>query len=165
MKTTLVSKNRIYPSLGQSAFLLIPLALACFALSPQARAVCQEGCDTVNFNTFLGDDALVNNTTGFGNTAIGSIALPSNTTGTFNTASGFHALLNNTAGNNNIALGASAGLNLSTGDDNIDIGNAGFAGESSKIRIGTEGTHTATYIAGITGAPLTHGAAVAVGIS
>src|SRR5204863_4439103 len=39
------------------------------------------------------------------------------------------------------------------------------AGESNKIRIGTEGTHTATYIAGIGGAPLVHGAAVAVGIT
>jgi len=33
------------------------------------------------------------------------------------------------------------------------------------IRIGTEGTHTATYIAGIKEAPLVHGAALAVGIT
>jgi hypothetical protein len=43
---------------------LIALTLGCFGLSPQARAVCQEGCDTDNNNTVLGDDALVNNTTG-----------------------------------------------------------------------------------------------------
>jgi len=42
------------------ALLLIPFVLACFALSPQTRAVCQEGCDTVNANTFLGDNALLN---------------------------------------------------------------------------------------------------------
>ena len=42
------------------ALLLIPLALACFTLSPQARAVCQEGCDITKDNTFLGDDALAN---------------------------------------------------------------------------------------------------------
>src|SRR5437867_11471773 len=40
---------------------LIALTLVSFALSPQARAVCQEGCLTNN-NTVLGDDALLNNT-------------------------------------------------------------------------------------------------------
>ena len=59
---------------------LIALTLGWFALSPQARAVCQEGCLT-NANTVLGDDALFNNTTGNGNTAIGFDALFSNTTG------------------------------------------------------------------------------------
>jgi hypothetical protein len=50
--------------------LLITLALLCLALSPQARAVCQQGCDADN--AFLGEDALLNNTTGFGDTAIGN---------------------------------------------------------------------------------------------
>ena len=40
---------------------LIALMLGCFGLSPQARAVCQEGCLTNN-NTVLGDNALLNNT-------------------------------------------------------------------------------------------------------
>ena len=271
-------------TMPKSTYPALPLfALACFALAPQARAACREGCDLAKANTFLGDDTLVNNTTGFGNTAIGSSALASNTTGTVNTAIGDAALIanttgilntatgagalnlnttgdlntaigssalasnttgaentatgyaalysnttgncntaigkaaltfnttgylntatgslaldqnttgysntatggsalqrnqagsNNTAdganalysatGNNNIALGASAGLNLTTGNDNIDIGNLGFAGESSKIRIGTEGTHTATYIAGIRETPLIHGEATAIGIN
>src|SRR5213592_4067348 len=56
------------------ALLLIPFAFACSALSPQAQAACQEGCDTANDNTFLGDDALVNNTIGFNNTATGFVA-------------------------------------------------------------------------------------------
>jgi hypothetical protein len=56
--------------------LLIALTLAWFALAPQARAVCQEGCDAIN-NTFLGEEALVNNTTGFQNTATGWLALSS----------------------------------------------------------------------------------------
>ena len=38
------------------------------------------------------------------------------------------------------------------GSNNIDIGNVGVAGESSTIRIGTAGTQTATYIAGMRGA-------------
>jgi len=48
-------------------------------------------------------------------------------------------------------LGFNAGQNLTTGSNNIDIGNDGIAGESNTIRIGTLGTQTATYIAGIMG--------------
>src|SRR4030095_6923141 len=76
---------------------LIALTLGCFGLSPQARAVCQEGCLT-NSNTVLGDDALVNNTSGSGNAAIGAFALFFNTTGFGNTAIGSNALISNTDG-------------------------------------------------------------------
>ena len=48
-------------------------------------------------------------------------------------------------------MGDSAGLNLTTGSNNIDIGNEGIAGDSNTIRIGTQGTQTATYIAGVSG--------------
>jgi trimeric autotransporter adhesin len=194
-------------------FLLIPLALACFALSPPARAVCQEGClpnqNTVlgedaltsnttgfdntamgfdalfsntsgNFNTAIGhealtsnttgfsntatgDDALIGNTTGAGNTAIGVGALVSNTTGFSNTATGIAALFSNTTGNNNIALGQQAGRSLTTGHNNIDIGNLGVAGEARTIRIGTIGTHTKTFIAGISGETVPDGVGVIVG--
>ena len=41
-----------------------------------------------------------------------------------------------------------------TGSDNIDVGNTGKAGEAGTIRIGTNGTQTATDIAGISGTPL-----------
>ena len=84
---------------------LIALTLGCFGLSPQARAVCQEGCLT-NDNTVLGDDALLNNTTGIDNTAIGFNALFSNTTGCGNTAIGVDALCSNTTGVGNTATGA-----------------------------------------------------------
>jgi predicted ribosome quality control (RQC) complex YloA/Tae2 family protein len=60
------------------------------------------------------------------------------------------------------ALGEGAGENLTTGDNNIDIGNSGVSGESNTIRIGTQGTQTATYIAGISGVPLDSGVAVVV---
>jgi hypothetical protein len=248
--TTLPLKISMNRSPVRLAFLVTVFVLACLALSPQARAVCQQGCGGDVGNTFLGEDALLNNfgvwntavgfkalvdndttgtantaigfealfsntggvvntavgasalssntagggntavgvvaldhnttgdgntatggsalyvnTTGFGNTAMGSFALYINTVGDFNTATGDDALSNNTTGNNNIALGASAGAALTTGDDNIDIGNAGVAGESSKIRIGKQGTQTATYIAGISEAPLVHGAVAAVGIT
>ena len=44
-----------------------------------------------------------------------------------------------------------AGANLTMGSHNIDIGNAGVAGESNTVRIGTVGTQTAVFIAGIRG--------------
>jgi hypothetical protein len=227
-------------------FLLIPLVLGCFGLSPQARAVCQEGCDIFDHNTFLGEDALISNTTGSSNTATGSQALSLNTTGNNNTATGALALLYNTGFNNtaigqealfsntigtantatgsaalhsnttgftntatgeaalyfntigrdntatgsealysnttassntaigrralfsnttgslNIALGSEAGMNLTTGSNNIYIGNLGVAGESKTIRIGTTGTQTKTFIAGISGATVANGVGVIV---
>jgi hypothetical protein len=118
---------------------LITLTLACFALSPQARAVCQQGCDLANSNTFLGDFALISNTTGAFNTAIGSntllvntigsdntatgfAALGSNTTGSANTATGFEALLSNTTGRNNTACGVEALVSNTTGRNNTACG-------------------------------------------
>jgi uncharacterized coiled-coil protein SlyX len=192
MKTTLVSKNGIHLLFGRSALLLVPLLLACFGLLPQARAVCQEGCS--NTNTFLGDNALINNfgifntavggqalysnTNGIENTATGYLALTSNTIGFGNTANGYQALEfntgdgntaigaaaleNNTTGGSNIALGFGAGR-LTTGNNNIDIGNTGMAGESKTIRIGTRQTHTATFIAGISGVTVPDGVGVIVG--
>ena len=100
-------------------------------------------------------------TTGSENTANGSAALQSNTTGSDNTANGVEALFFNTTGSSNIALGVSAGQNLTTGNNNIDIGNPGVAAEANTIRIGTVGTQTKTFIAGISGAGVT-GVAVKV---
>jgi hypothetical protein len=120
----------------KNATILIALTLTCFALSPQARAVCQQGCD--NSNTFLGEDAFLNNTFGLSNTAVGFQALLSNTSGNSNTAIGVEALRNNvwgkanTAvgyfalvsnhGSNNTATGLSALLNNFTGTDNTAMG-------------------------------------------
>jgi hypothetical protein len=103
---------------------------------------------TGSYNTAAGADALFANTTGIFNTATGLAALQSNTTGSDNTAAGFHALLSNTTGNRNVALGYQAGWAQTTGSDNVYVANAGVAGESGRIRIGTAGTHTDTYLAG-----------------
>ena len=53
-------------------------------------------------------------------------------------------------------------LHLTTGSNNIDIGNVGVAGETNTIRIGTVGTQTDTFIAGISGATVPGGVAVIV---
>jgi hypothetical protein len=113
-------------------------------------------------NTANGFQALVANTTGNHNTATGDRALEGNTTGNDNTTDGAHSLGANTTGSGNIALGFGAGANLTTGNDNIDIGNAGIAGEANTIRIGTEGTQSATFIAGIRGATVAGGVGVMV---
>jgi hypothetical protein len=120
---------------------------------------------TANVNTAVGVGALIANTTGSANTALGQEAMFSNTTGQFNTALGENALEGNTTGQNNIAIGRGAGSDLTTGSDNIAIGNSGIAGESSTIRIGTSGTHTATHIAGIHGTTSTSGITVFVNSS
>ena len=113
-------------------------------------------------NTANGYQGLNANTTGINNVANGAAALYANTTGGRNTAEGYQVLMNNTTGNYNTAFGNGAGVNLTTGSNNIDIANGGVAGESGVIRIGTAGTQTATYIAGIAGTPIAAGAPGAI---
>ena len=110
-------------------------------------------------NTADGDNALASNTLGNGNTAVGSSALASSI-GAVNTAVGYYAL-QATTGSNNIGVGNVAGENVTTGSNNIEIGSQGSSGDGGVIRIGTPGTQTQTYIAGISGAKVT-GAAVYV---
>jgi hypothetical protein len=102
--------------------LLIPLAFTCFALAPHARAVCQQGCDTNTGNTFLGDDALVNDQFGGSNTAIGETALYNNVTGYANTATGADALYSNLNGHDNTAIGNSALSNSTNTRENTATG-------------------------------------------
>src|SRR5260370_41688689 len=105
MKTIILPlKDSMNPSPVRLAFLVTLFVLACFPLSPQALATCQENCLT-NYNTSLGEDALLNNT-GSWNTAVGFDALFNNTTGNFNTANGEFTLYNNTVGSWNTAIGA-----------------------------------------------------------
>jgi hypothetical protein len=129
-------------------------------------------------NTAVGDRALESNTSGISNIAIGALAMQANTSSLFsvavgvgalmanqttgNTAVGHLTLSSNTTGSENTAVGYQAGMNLTTGDSNIDIGNAGVAGESNTIRIGTQGVQTGAFIAGISGTTLPNGAAVVI---
>ena len=117
---------------------------------------------TGSANTANGEGALTYNTTGEDNTADGLSALFSNTTGSRNTALGASALIVSSTGNNNIAVGFQAGFHVTTGSDNIDIANRGMMGDSGKIRIGTVGTHTNTFIAGISGVTVADGVDVIV---
>src|SRR5206468_2561525 len=77
--------NLIPQSPVRLGFLLIPLALGCFALSPAALAVtpARDG-SYPNQNTAEGDDALFSLMTGAANTAIGFDVVDSYTTGSDN---------------------------------------------------------------------------------
>ena len=117
-------------------------------------------------NTGSGLQALFLNYNGSQNTATGEEALYSNVNGNNNVADGASALLGvNNGASGNIGVGYSAGINLTAGSNNIDIGNAGVASESNNIRIGTSGTQTATFVAGIRGVVVTGGQAVVVNTS
>ena len=102
-------------------------------------------------NTADGLQALNNNSIGSNNAGVGVNALLSNTTGNLNVALGINSMVRNTTGGSNIALGANAGGNLTIGNNNIDIGNAGVAAEANTVRVGMQGTHRRTFIAGISG--------------
>lgn len=105
-----------------------------------------------NRNTAVGFFTLGNQSVGNDNTAIGNSAMlflgTASATGEQNTAIGSTAAQNLTTGNLNLALGFAAGSAWTTGDNNIAIGNAGVAGESNIIRLGTPGTHTQTFLSG-----------------
>jgi len=107
--------------------LILPLlvALACFGLSPMARALLPPPPPDGGYpgaNTAEGDSALFNLTTGGSNTAIGAAALTSNTGGSSNTAVGVQAVGSNTTGNSNTGIGVDALLSNTTGRENTAIG-------------------------------------------
>jgi trimeric autotransporter adhesin len=119
MKTLIRSINC---SALRLALLLIPLALACFALVPKVQAVvpAPDG-GYPGFNTAEGTSALFSLSTGTNNTALGGQALFHDTTGSSNTAVGLSALFGNIGGVDNTAIGAGA-LALNTANYNTATG-------------------------------------------
>ena len=115
---------------------------------------------TGGFNVSDGYYAMKANTTAAYNVAVGVQSLYKNTTGSSNVAIGYKCLYNTNKGKGNIAIGFQAGYNLTSGSNNIDIGNLGVAADSGAIRIGTTGTHTSAFIAGINGSTASSGVAV-----
>jgi hypothetical protein len=121
--TTLPVKNSRSPAPLRRGVLLVPLALALFALPQTIQAVipAPDG-GYPNHNTAEGDNALLSLTTGLNNTAVGFEALLSDTTGSGNTANGFQALVFNTTGHDNTANGNSTLVFNTTGHDNTANG-------------------------------------------
>lgn len=75
-------------------------------------------------NTFVGDNAGKDNTTGDNNVAVGKGALENNTTAVANVAVGMEALLRNTTGQSNSAIGFRTLSSNTTGNNNMGIGQA-----------------------------------------
>src|SRR5271166_5274291 len=103
---------------------------------------------TGNQNVASGIGALSGNTEGTNNIASGFDALASNNIGKENVASGANALSGNTTGSGNVAIGPVAG-DLITGSNNIDISNQGASADAGTTRVGTEGTQTRAFVAGV----------------
>ena len=91
-------------------------------------------------DTFSGNDAGNNNTTGRNNTFIGATAGSANTTGGFNTFIGVVAGYTNATGRYNTFIGHEAGLNNTTGNYNtsLGIGAGGNDNGSNNIMIGVD---------------------------
>src|SRR2546423_10569687 len=91
-------RNLVSRSPLRLGFLLVALALVCFALSPTARAVtpAPDG-GYASGNTAEGTEALFSLTGGTDNTAIGNLTLHSATNAIGNTAIGGKAPYSNTA--------------------------------------------------------------------
>jgi hypothetical protein len=101
-----------------------------------------------NNNFFAGSGAGNLSTSGAFNTADGDNAFGSNTKGSWNVAVGCQALKALTGGSNNVSIGFGAGSAFQSNESsNIDIGNAGVAGDSGVVRIGTY--QSTTYLPGI----------------
>jgi len=105
-----------------------------------------------SLNTGLGYEVLHGLTTGLSNVAAGSSAMVAATSAAECVAIGASSLDGLLTGTNVIAIGYNSGSALVGAESNdIYIGSIGVAAESATTRIGTHGTQTAVYIAGIAG--------------
>ncbi len=122
--TTLRLRKSIGRSPWRRGWLLIPVALAFFALSSAPKVFgltpAPDG-GYPNQTTAEGQNALFNLTTGINNTALGFDALWNNTTGGYNTATGEQTLYLNVSGNYNTGNGYRA-LYSNTGSKNTADG-------------------------------------------
>jgi len=117
--------------------LIIAIIFAAIAFAFDASAqTCQDGC--FYSNTYQGQDALINyssggndsafgvdaltNNTGADNTALGAYAMLLNTTGVDNTAVGYNALYNSNGAYFNCAIGVYALFSDTTGANNTATG-------------------------------------------
>ena len=107
------------------------------------------------YNSAGGFGALRNLQTGYENTALGLDALQDLVSGSNNVAIGGAALafsgsLTGGGGSSNIAIGQLAAQNYQYNESgNIIIGNDGVPFDENVIRIGTPGSHTSAFIAGV----------------
>jgi hypothetical protein len=106
-------------------------------------------CVDGDYNVAIGTHSLLASVSDDYNTGVGAFSLLLLNGGSgHNTAIGY-AALSIVTGSYNIALGDSAGnLLVAAESNNIIIGHLGVVGDNNTTRIGTEGTHTNSYISG-----------------
>lgn len=133
------------------------------------------GSDSGNFtmtginNSFVGAHSGNNITSGNNNSGIGLSVLTNLTSGSNNNGVGNEALANATSAVTNNVVGSGGFIALGSGAGNVGIGhsvgsaytgaesnnilftNPGVVGESDTIRVGTQGSHTRYFAAGVTG--------------
>ncbi|HYB23709.1 MAG TPA: hypothetical protein VED41_07920 [Solirubrobacteraceae bacterium] len=107
-------------------------------------------------NVALSHGALQDNTSGDNNIGLSSGAVGHNKTGIYNIGIGYGSLGANVEGGYNLAIGNDPGATRGSGafvvgSDNIDVSNAGESADNGTTRIGTEGTQTRAFVAGIYG--------------
>lgn len=108
------------------------------------------GTSAASYSTGIGYGALQNGTVESMEIAIGKNSLI-NDNGSNNVAIGNLSLSSTTNAVNNIAIGYQSAINYANSEsNNIDIGNSGISKENGTIHIGTPGTQTNLFIAGIT---------------
>jgi hypothetical protein len=107
-----------------------------------------------SFNTAVGASTLAIASSANNNTAIGALSAEGLTTGSSNTLVGYSSGIVLTSGHHNIAIGNLAGSNWTVEANNIAVGTFGVALDSGVTRIGTNGTQTSCYVAGIDGVDL-----------
>lgn len=101
-------------------------------------------------NTFVGSNAGNYTLSSANNVGLGTASLRTLGAGGNNTAIGAATLSSLTNGSNNIAIGNTAGNTYTTNEsNNILIGSAGVVADSATTRIGTNGTQTKFFAAGI----------------
>lgn len=103
-------------------------------------------------NSAFGNAALQNVTIGSQTSAFGASAGGAINTGGNNTLIGYQSGVLLQSGNSNVALGYQSGSAWGAAvSNNIAVGSIGSVADSARIRIGTNGTHTTAFIAGIDG--------------
>jgi len=124
---------------------------------------------TGSTNNAFGQNSMRSLTSGVSNSAISAASLELLTSGNYNVAVGDATLQKLTTSDSNVGIGRAVFQNLLTGtlntglghqvgsayttneSNNILIGSVGVIGDNNKTRIGTAGTHTSAFMAGITG--------------
>jgi len=118
---------------------------------------------TGNNNSTVGDSSLNSVTTGFNNSSFGYDSLTSGTIAYNNSSFGSGSLQSILTGNDNISIGYLSGVNyVGAESNNILLANQGVAAENTTIRIGTQGTQTRAFIAGVTGVAVPNTTAVVI---